>query len=571
MKRRILLILVVAAFGLLLVNAIFNNIIYTTFKNTVVPLDSFTNYPRASDYGLKENDESAARFNGDLMKAAISEFGGIIVDGRYHMKLPSNSKLETVGIIGDKDYESELIFSPTYSTVLFDSAVLKDLYISDVKFVNTSNDDIVIARQKSALTSPIDSVVIQNSVFEGNLSAYRLAGDGSVDPNSSDFVLNQFVFDNNVVSNTNFTFLVLEDIPYNSVSITNNTVTNFQYVFANLQLSNDNDYNDELFQLRKELLIRDNYVTSEDNWWSKGSGSMYHAFVVAEGDRVEYSGNHVEGLKSDVAIALYDVYLSCNEVIYENNTWKNNVAFDPDKKYSAFMKSKNGSEPLYRVYRNNEFIIEESFAEKYGMDLDSLVVDFISLENHAEYYEISNNTFEGYYIRFPKSSRFIENLVFENNEIRADRISGSIVHLQVNEDFEQGSIEFSDNIIIAQEHLDSDDSILPLFKFYNYASSGNEPQLSLVDFTNNKIYAPYNYLFLNVSDSYFQVDYNSLDANLHADDAAINSIFNYKGSDKIYRDKYENVIIIPNNVTFSLPSGIFDDLEFERLRKKDLR
>ena len=79
---------------------------------------------------------------------------------------------------------------------------------------------------------------------------------------------------------------------------------------------------------------------------------------------------------------------------------------------------------------------------------------YISLENHAEYYEIVNNSFEGYHIKFPSSTRFIENLVFEDNTIVADKMSGTIVHLQTNDEFEVGTIEFSHNIIDVKEHED---------------------------------------------------------------------------------------------------------------------
>jgi len=560
MRNKIFIILLIVAIGLLLVNGIFNNVLYTSFKNTVVPLDSFTNYPRASDYGLRADNEDSARFNGDLMKAAMAEFGGIIIDGRYFMKLPSNMEMDKVGIIGDSEYNSELIFSPTYSTTLFDSAVLQELYISDVKFVNTSNEDLVIARSRSELTMPINSIIIKNNEFIGDISAYRLEGDGNIDPTTSPVVLDTFVFDNNDVSNTNYTFLRIQDVPYNSVNITNNRITNFQYIFANLQLTNENIYNPELFDLRKQLTIQGNTVISEDDWWSTGTGSTYYAFVVAEGDKVLYADNHVEGLKANLPIALYDAYLSCNEVIYENNIWKNNVALSLEKKFSAFMKSKNGSKPLYRVYRNNEFIVEQSFADKFNMDPMTLMTDFISLENHASYYEITNNNFSGYYIRFPESSRFIENLVFKNNKIDAELISGSVVNLQANDEFSQGSIVFSENTISAKEHYTLEGSSLPLFKFYDHSTVANTSILSLIDYSNNWIDAPINYLFMNTSEDFFDVDYASIDTSFIPGPLS-NEII--QPTDRVYKDRFDNITIVPEEIRFSYPTIQFNDLNLE--------
>ncbi|MBI9014046.1 MAG: hypothetical protein JEZ08_17560 [Clostridiales bacterium] len=571
MRKKILIISIIFIVAIVIVNALFHNVLYTTFKNTVVPLDSFTGYPLASDYGLRSDDEGSARFNGDLLKAAFTKFGGIIVDGSYHVKMPSGTVNDSIGIIGDADFESELIFNPSYSTVMFDSAKLKELYISDVSFINNSEDDLVIAYPKSELDIKIDSIVIKNSNFEGNISAYRIAGNGNVDPNTSDVVVDQFVFDNNTVRNTYTTFLLIKDIPYNNIEITNNNITNFKYIFASLFLTNENEYNPELFSLRKNLLIQNNYVTSEDDWWGADSGSLYHTFVLAEGDKVEYSGNTVENLKSKIDVALYDTYLSCNEVLYENNIWKNNIVFDADKQHNAFLKSKNGSEPLIRYYRNNTFIVEKDFATKFGYDEDTLFVYFISLENRAEYYEITNNSFEGYHIKFPASTRFIENLVFENNTITADKMSGSVVHLQTNDEFETGTIEFSHNTIDVKEHWvdDNSSSELPLFKFYNHTTEGNDSRLSLIDFTDNKISAPLNYVFVNAYDENFGIDYTLVNENmlLNPDEVPITEIFEIENSDKVYQDSFQNIFVIPSGVRFRIPTlNIFDDLNLRRIR-----
>lgn len=579
MKKKILVISIIVILAIVLVNGLFHNVLYTTFKNTVVPLDSFTGYPVASDYGLRKDSPSSASFNGDLLLAAFRKFGGIIVDGSYHVDVWSGVEVEKAGIIGDQDFESELIFDPSYSSVIFDSAALKELYISDVSFVNVSDEDLVIAYPYSDMEGPIDSIVVKNNSFEGNISVYRIYGDGDVDPTTSDVGINQFVFDNNVVKNTNYSFIVIEDIPYETIEITNNNITNFKYIFANLQLSNDNSYNRELFSLRKNLLIQDNYVTSEDDWWSADESSSYYAFVLAEGDKVDYIGNHVEGLKSKVDVALYDAYLSCNEVLYEGNVWKNNISFDIDKEFNAFLKSKGGSLPLIRRYQNNEFILENEFAEKFGYDVETLFVNFISLEAHAEYYEITDNKFQGHYIKFPISTRYIENFVFNNNEITADQMSGSIVHLQANEDFDVGSIQFSNNVIDVKEHsVDPDGSSdLPLFKFYNYASEGNEPMLSLVDFSDNRISAPLNYVFLNAYDEFFVIDYALVDESQLLDDALaaeqlpVTEVFDIQNSDKVYQDVYHNTFIIPSGVRFRVPTAnIFRELSLRRIRVRDL-
>lgn len=575
MKKKILVISIIVILAIILVNGLFHNVLYTTFKNTVVPLDSFTGYPVASDYGLRKDSPSSASFNGDLLLAAFNKFGGIIIDGSYHVNVWSGVEIEKAGIIGDQDFESELIFDPSYSSVMFDSAVLKELYISDVSFINVSDSDLVIAYPYSDLEGSIDSIVVKNSRFEGNISAYRIYGDGDVDPATSDVGINQFVFDNNIVKNTNYSFIIIQDIPYENVQITNNNITNFKYIFANLQLSNENAFNDELFMQRKNLLVQGNYVTSEDDWWSADDVGAYYTFILAEGDKVDYIGNHVEGLKSKIDVSLYDAYLSCNEVLYKDNIWKNNVSFDMDKEYNAFLKSKGGSVPVIRRYQNNEFIVEEDFAEKFGYDKDSLFVDFISLEAHAEYYEITNNKFQGYYIKFPVSTRFIENFVFKDNEVTAEKMSGSIVHLQTNDEFELGSIEFSNNIIDVKEHLVDPEgpSELPLFKFYDHTTGGNNSVLSLIDFSNNKILAPLNYIFLNAYDDSFAIDYTLVEENqaieeaLLTEDVSVTSLFELQNSDKVYQDVYQNTFIIPAGVRFRVPTApIFRALSLRRVR-----
>jgi len=510
MLKKLMIVLVLLIAVIFVVNVVFDNIVFTTFKNRVVPLDSFTGYPLASKYGLKKNSKGKANFNSDLFTAAIKEFGGLIIDGKYYLDRPSKLSISEVGIVGDAEFGSQLIFDLDSSKVLFNSSVLEELYISDVSIVNNGDSPLLIAYQSGDINVTVENVTIKNSSFEGNISAYRVGGDGNVDPNSSDVAIKNFVLQNNVIRDTVYSFIKLEDIPYDNVLIQDNEITNFKYVFANLALANSNDYNDELFSLRKSLIVKNNVVTSDDDWWADSQSDSYYTFILAEGDKVEYVDNHVEGLKTLESTWLYDAYLSCNEVIYTGNVSKNNVCLNPDKETSAFIKSKSSSVPAKRTYSNNTFIIEEAFASKFGASSDSLYVDFYSLETEAEYYEISNNTFEGYEIRFPSSSRHIKDFIFNNNTINTKKASGSIINVRVSDDYDLGIIEFTSNEINIEERagegLSDEDVTMLLFRIYNESTLPKEEKINLTQYNNNTISGPFDFIFYGARDEFFEIN-----------------------------------------------------------------
>lgn len=500
-----LLIIVVLAFS---VNLIFNNVIYTTFRNTVVPLDPFTNYPLAKDYGLRPNDESSANFNADLFKAAVEQFGGIIVDDRYYISRVSRMYIEKAGIIGDSDLDSELVLTGESNYTMFDSGSLKELYISDVTFTNNTDNVLLMVYSSDVLNEQVDSIIIKNSEFYGNISAYRVVGAFDSKPNVRKSSISYFEFDNNIVKNTDYTFIKIPDVPYGDVRITNNEIENFKYIFANFEVKNGNRFEEDVFASRQNLHVSGNTVTSTDDWWADADGNIYYTFVLAEGENVVYDNNHVEGLKSQGDVALYDAYLSCNNVLYTNNVWKNNISFFENKKNNVFMKSKQGTKPLVRTYTGNTFLIEESFAEKYGYDPSRASIYFMSLEAPAASYNISDNSFVGYDIKFQTSSRMIRDFTFNNNTIETQKASGVIAYLRVNDDLNRGSIQFSNNNIkignYSTDNNSADESVV-MMRFSIRDDAKNNDKMILEAYNNNNLQGPFKYFFYRANQPHFDL------------------------------------------------------------------
>ncbi|EQB22653.1 hypothetical protein UNSWDHB_14 [Dehalobacter sp. UNSWDHB] len=124
----------------------------------------------------------------------------------------------------------------------------------------------------------------------------------------------------------------------------------------------------------------------------------------------------------DLSTVVYDAYLSCISLDYENNYWKNNISFSPTASSNLLMKSKFAHKDDYhginRIYRNNTYIVEKSYADIMGRPYDELWVSLGSFMREMDTVIIENNTIDVYKLRM-NASQPIHNYTFNNNEIHA--------------------------------------------------------------------------------------------------------------------------------------------------------
>ena len=295
-----------------------------SIEDEAVPLSGLSY--NARDVGMIPNDKSKALHNANLLIRTLNAKGRIVIDDKYYVTTSSESLTSSeVEITGTSD--AEIIADNGYSSKLLDPALLKSITIRDVRFTNrNSKSAFLIVYNEKTISNKVEKVDIQNCTFIGNISLYRQYGDTNIDPDKVDFGVGDFIFRNNAVSNTMFSFIVLVDVPLKHCEIVGNTVNNFMYKFFNISITNGIPYEKNLYGHISYLKVEDNKVVCDDNWWGETSGE-YYTFVLFEGNEVIYNNNHVEGMKARDDIALYDAYLSARVVNYTNNTWKNNICF----------------------------------------------------------------------------------------------------------------------------------------------------------------------------------------------------------------------------------------------------
>ncbi len=459
--------------------------------------------PLASAYGLVPNSTSSANNNATLLNKMINQYGSIVIDGDYYIGTTSqsvtNANIEIVGTNG-----SELIFNNSSNTTLFDPNKVTNLTLKNIGFKNLNSSTLFIAYSSTRNKTKVNRVFVEDSSFDGNISLYRLSGDQSTNPNSVDFGVDEFIFKNNTVTDTSSSFIVLVDVPLRYAEVSNNYINNFKYIFFNSGITNGIQYSDEIFEAKDYIYVYNNTVENDDNWWADASGGMYLTFILSENVKILYDSNYVEGLKAKVNISIYDAYMSSRDVTYTNNTWKNNITFHPDKIYNTLMKSKGGqvnNVPVERVYSNNTFIVEESFAERVGQSKDNLFIYFYDLTTTANSYTIENNLIDVYDLRFVKSSDEIKNIKINNNVIKAKYALGSLTMVRVTDSI-QPVVEIKNNDIkIAQSgtHPSGDTVGLRLVSMVDNRSNkttGKKGKSILL--SGNTIEAPITYSFYNI-------------------------------------------------------------------------
>lgn len=465
------------------------------FPTEGVPLSEVA-LVNASELGLVANDETFAKANIKLLVDAINEGKNVVIDSYYYIGY-SSAKVTQSNIVLKGTEGGALAYNGGQNYTLIDTKSISSLDIQGITFENASEHNFLIAYTASLISNSIDRVSITDCQFKGDISAFRYAGDYNVDP--STYSIGQFEFSNNLVQNTRMSFIVLSDVSVISSVIENNQIENFDLIFYANKITNGKQYS-KLLNDVGDLQVRNNVVTNDKEWWStKGVENSYLCFILFEGDLVSYEGNHVEGIKSTVKSALYDVYLSANTVQYTGNVWKNNINFASDKEYkhNALIKSKQGgSGPFIREYKNNQFIIEESFATQYNMPLDYLAVDFLDLLIKVDRFEISNNLIDVYSINFTPTSLNIDDYIFVGNTISAQQATGVVVNLRIADNIAK-SVDVADNDI----QVERQDKNLDLSFMKVVNTKSKSLKIDEFSFKNNEISGPFGYIFYGVNAS----------------------------------------------------------------------
>jgi hypothetical protein len=394
---------------------------------------------KCSELGMIPNDETQGTNNRKILINALNDGINILIDNKYYLTgLGTPAIIDSDIVIAGVTDNAEFSFTKTTMTGSnFLKIESQNFLMRKVKLTSIQNEYVYAFRFSD--THKMKDFSVEKCYFEGSVRLMNWAFTNNVYPNPDeyDYGIENFKFAGNTCNNISTTFIAIANVPTKHSQITGNEVRNFKNIFYNQEITNVNIHVDKLAPKISFLEVKDNTVINDISWDGKeqGRNHMYHCFIFFEGDKCEYKNNHIEGLHIfDEDINVYDAYLSCINLEYENNFWKNNIVFnsDPgfDSKGRQMMKCKDsprldGYKNIKRVCRNNTFIVEKSYADNWGRPYDELWVKIIEFDNDMETVVVDNNKIDVYILRLNTADVKTHNFTFINNDIHAVKTRNS--------------------------------------------------------------------------------------------------------------------------------------------------
>lgn len=376
--------------------------------------------------------------NLEKLVAAINKGFAIRFLDLYRVVCTETQELKKDLVFIGENSSCGLIFSMhnTYRVFTY-SDKTKNIILKNMYFESELQDNeacLFYAVSTSKNITNMDKFICDGCMFKNNATLQRSNNGVERIYNDAQELpkISIIIFKNNRVYNCNFSFANFSNCCFDTCIIENNDIKNVKYLFFAIANENlpDNaselwkDKYNRLFENMKNLIVRNNHVINEPTIVS--STTAYCGFIVAETQNVVYTGNYVEGIVSDNG-AVYDAYLSCKNVTYTGNIWKNNVAYAQNDN-NNFIKCKgNGG---IRTYSDNKFIVEKSFVdmliETYGADRTKCAVGLCSLTSEVDI-SIENNTFEADVLLFFTSNVPAKTYIFRNNYIKINQYLGNVL------------------------------------------------------------------------------------------------------------------------------------------------
>lgn len=400
--------------------------------NLIIPTCSFAdeNEKTCVQIGMVANDTSAGSSNYQLLCQELNAGTKILVDNKYYLTGPSSQTTinKNISMVGVTD-NAEFSFTNKSGTKYLFNIEAKEVIVKKLRLTQLFDGYIHVFIVKNS--QKIDNFIMEQNYIEGNirLLTWSLKNDSQkefIDPTLTDFGISHFSFNNNTCRNLKQEyngFIYLNDVPIAHAEIIGNDIKNFVDIFYNHGITNENPYAGEVAKRMSYLEVKDNTVTSDNSWDGAASDSMYHCFVFYEGDKCDYFNNHIEGLHViDKNTVVYDAYLSCTNLDYEYNYWKNNISFSPTKSNAELMKSKMANTSEYhgrnRVYKNNTYIVEKSYADAFNRPYDELWVSLSGYQHEMDKVLVDSNIIDVYSLAM-FYGQSIHNYTFTNNKIHA--------------------------------------------------------------------------------------------------------------------------------------------------------
>lgn len=417
------------------------------------------------DFGAIPNNINEANNNFlKLVKAVDSNLEIYFEDSFYYNG--NTTYVSTNNIVLRSETKKGVLINTRGFTLFSVGNYLKNIIIDNITFKTDDNTAKSVSLFIKTDYIQIGNIQITRNIFN-NVFSIRLNGSEQLSE------IGNLLIDNNYYENTRASVYNFLDVKFKTpVNIRRNNIKNMG---ANFFYSTFNS--EDEFTSGNHFIINDNFVKNDIDFWGEVSSGLYYVFILVGGSSSDYFNNHVEGLKTTLNLAVYDIYQSTDSGNYYNNKFINNTSINTtytDGGTRALYKAKAGT--IKKCY-NNTFIIEESYIDEISaqkgitVDKSKMGVTYVSvnaLDLPHEIYFINNvvNVFRlhgDYVINAP-----CKIFKVSGNTFKANVISGSMFGVRYgNQVFGDRYYELSNNVFEAS--VGGEYNAVPLI-----VSSGNK-------------------------------------------------------------------------------------------------
>lgn len=315
--------------------------------------------------GGQKDNSNAAIYNFQLLLKLLS-YNKIIDFDNSKFFITDSISQEITNYILWENGELEYLGSNMGSLIPTTNIKIK---LNNMRLINNASSDIgILIRYR---VNPIECI-FTNCYFEGKLSLIRqnILNNQFIEQNP----IESFIFNDNYCYNIQATFINISDSTYKYAELLDNEIHNFKYTIFYDGTMNEYTYSSEISKNKQKLIVRNNYVHCDDNYWSDPESGSYLVFCLSECYEVFYEHNVVEGIKTHNNLTTGDVYLGAHLVHYHYNINKNNVVYDTSSSgldANVLFKCKGGISDgdtlCTRYATHNQFILDPQYAAKINI------------------------------------------------------------------------------------------------------------------------------------------------------------------------------------------------------------
>lgn len=354
---------------------------------------------KASELGMVKNAEKKAVHNYSKLASIVDQGKNLYLDGVYHVVFSTPLVLNKVFRI----YGGELVFKNNAFR-----------FSNGGGFVMTGSAVTASKKTPSAFfcgsTDLLDAINIKKLAFYGctidcGFLANVLYKD--MDSDKVAFGVNQLEVDHCVFKKTG-RIRIMDAVIDGTCVFKNNQYQNFTTtpIYICCQHSKQASPNEKsAYQYVANNLTKGCPVIIDHNIFKGASVDLnfYYCSALIKSVDCHFTNNYLQDIinYSDGSNATaYDAYLSCVNVVYENNFVKDMMSFSMDgssKPQCQIGKSKTNplsylAYPAERIYRNNVFLVDGERFLREGADATTLYADIFGNKSYVDEYVWDGNT-----------------------------------------------------------------------------------------------------------------------------------------------------------------------------------